>query len=79
MVYFTAVADDSGAVETVADVYGLDRKMAVAMFGSATGFPEPPPESKKPPLGEADASTPAGRRNTADNDMARAMQGFLGE
>lgn len=79
MVYFTAVADESGRVETVADVYGLDRKMAVAMFGSATGFPEPPPESKKPPPGEADASTPAARRTTADNDMARAMQGFLGE
>jgi murein L,D-transpeptidase YcbB/YkuD len=79
MVYFTAVADDSGKVETVTDVYGLDRKMAVAMFGSATGFPEPPPESKKPPFGEADASAPAARRTTADNDMARAMQGFLGE
>jgi murein L,D-transpeptidase YcbB/YkuD len=79
MVYFTAVADDDGKVETVADVYGLDRKMAVAMFGSAAGFPEPPPESKKPPLGEADASTPAARRATADNDTARAMQGFLGE
>jgi murein L,D-transpeptidase YcbB/YkuD len=73
MVYFTAVTDDSGKVES------LDRKMAVAMFGSATGFPEPPPESKKPPFGEADASTPAARRTTADNDMARAMQGFLGE
>ena len=30
-------------VETVADVYGLDRKMAVAMFDSAAGFPQPPP------------------------------------
>src|SRR5262245_50783851 len=78
MVYFTAVVGDDGKVDTFADVYGLDRKLAVAMFGDATGFPEPPPESKKPP-GESDASTPAARRTTADNDMARAMQGFLGE
>jgi L,D-transpeptidase YcbB len=79
MVYFTAVAADDGKVETFADVYGLDRKLAVAMFGDATGFPEPPPESKTPPPGESDASTPAARRTTADNDIARAMQGFLGE
>ena len=79
MVYFTAVADEGGKVENFADVYGLDRKMAAAMFGDATGFPQPPPESKPPPLGEADASTPAAKRTTADNDMARAMSGFLGE
>src|SRR5262245_58135282 len=78
MVYFTAVVGDDGKVDTFADVYGLDRNLAVAMFGDATGFPEPPPESKTPP-GESDASTPAARRTTADNDMARAMQGFLGE
>ena len=79
MVYFTSVADEGGKVENFADVYGLDRKMAVALFGDATGFPQPPPESKQPPLGEADASTPAAKRTTADNDMARAMSGFLGE
>jgi murein L,D-transpeptidase YcbB/YkuD len=79
MVYFTAVADEGGKVETFADVYGLDRKLAVALFGDATGFPQPPPESKKPPFGEADASTPAARRTTADDGISRAMQGFLGE
>jgi murein L,D-transpeptidase YcbB/YkuD len=79
MVYFTAVAGDDGKVETFADVYGLDRKLAVSMFGDATGFPEPPPEKKEPPLGGSEASAPAARRTTADNDIARAMQGFLGE
>jgi murein L,D-transpeptidase YcbB/YkuD len=79
MVYFTAVVGDDGKVDTFADVYGLDRKLAVAMFGDATGFPEPPPEKKESPSGESDASAPAARRTTADNDMARAMQGFLGE
>jgi murein L,D-transpeptidase YcbB/YkuD len=79
MVYFTAVVDDAGKIDTSQDVYGLDRKMATAMFGSATGFPPPPPESKQPPPGEARASTPAARRTTADNDIARSMQGFFGE
>jgi L,D-transpeptidase YcbB len=79
MVYFTAMVDDEGKVRTVADVYGLDRKMVTAMFGSAAGFPQPPPESKTPPPGEASASTPAARRTTADNDMSRAMQGFFGD
>ena len=73
MVYFTAVVDESGKVDTSTDVYGLDRKMAAALFGDATGFPAPPPESKKPPIGEADASTPAARRTAADNDFTRAM------
>src|SRR5262245_32293182 len=79
MVYFTAVVGDDGKIDTFGDVYGLDRKLAVAMFGDATGFPEPPPEKKEPPSGESDASAPAARRTTADNDMARAVQGFLGE
>jgi len=79
MVYFTAVVDESGKVETSADVYGLDRKLTMALFGNATGFPEPPPEPEGPQVGAgADASGPA-RRNTADNDFARSMQGFLGE
>src|SRR5262245_5251376 len=79
MVYFTAVVGDDGKVDTFADVYGLDRKLAVAMFGDASGFPEPPPESKTPPPGESDASMSTAKRTTADNDIARAMQGFLGE
>ena len=77
--YFTAIGGENGKVETFADVYGLDRKMAAAMFGDATGFPEPPPESKQPPPGESDASAPAGQRTTADYGLARAMQGFVGD
>ena len=79
MVYFTAVVGDDGKLDTFGDVYGLDRKLAVAMFGDASGFPEPPPESKTPPPGESDASLSTAKRTTADNDIARAMQGFLGE
>jgi L,D-transpeptidase YcbB len=80
MVYLTAVVDESGKVETSADVYGLDNRLATALFGNATGFPMPPPEPEGPQVGAGDAyaSGPA-RRNTADNDFARSMQGFLGE
>jgi len=38
----------------------------------------PPPEPEPQVGADADASGPA-RRNTADNDFARSMQGFLGE
>jgi len=76
MVYFTVTVVDDGKIDIANDVYGLDRKMAVALFGDATGFPVPPPAPKQPPPGEADASTPAARRATADNDFTRAMGGF---
>ncbi len=76
MVYFTAVVEDSGKIETFADVYGLDRKLAAALFGDATGFPLPPPEPKRQEV-EADA-TPV-NRNAGSSDIARSMQGFLGE
>jgi murein L,D-transpeptidase YcbB/YkuD len=45
--YFTAVVDDEGKVQTFTDLYGLDRKLATAMYGDATGFPLPPPEVKQ--------------------------------
>jgi murein L,D-transpeptidase YcbB/YkuD len=46
--YFTEVVDDKGKVTTFGDLYGLDRKMAIALFGDAKGFPEPPPEPEVP-------------------------------
>jgi murein L,D-transpeptidase YcbB/YkuD len=77
MVYFTAVVNDDGKVETFADVYGLDRKLAAALFGDATGFPQPPPEPPKRQDVEADA-TPV-NRSAGSSDIARSMQGFFGE
>jgi murein L,D-transpeptidase YcbB/YkuD len=56
MTYFTAVVHDAGKISTFADVYGLDRKLAIALFGDATGFPQPPREAEKP---QTDASSPA--------------------
>ena len=45
--YFTTVADGEGKVQTFTDLYGLDRKLATAMYGDTTGFPLPPPEVKQ--------------------------------
>lgn len=77
MVYFTAVVDDSGKVETFADVYGLDRKLAAALFGDATGFPQPPPEPPKQQNQEADA-TPV-NRGAGRSDIMQSMQSFFGD
>ena len=81
MTYFTAVFDETGKVSTFADVYGLDNKMATALFGNATGFPMPPPEAKGPQGEEADASSSASsaRRTANGNDIAGSLQGFAGD
>jgi murein L,D-transpeptidase YcbB/YkuD len=47
MTYFTAVVNDDGKVSVFADVYGLDRKLAIALFGDAKGFQTPTLEPKQ--------------------------------
>jgi murein L,D-transpeptidase YcbB/YkuD len=80
MTYFTDVVDDAGKLSSFADVYGLDNKMATVLFGSATGFPVPPPEPKKPEGEEASASSsPARRTASSGNDIAGSLSGFLGD
>jgi len=70
--YFTAVVDDKGKVATVGDLYGIDRKMAIALFGDAKGFPEPPPEPE-----HKDRSVAARPASSPDRSgFARAV-GFL--
>ncbi|MGO8840860.1 MAG: L,D-transpeptidase family protein [Methyloceanibacter sp.] len=78
MTYFTAVVDEAGKVATFVDLYGLDNKLATALFGNATGFPLPPPEPKRPQGEEADASSLANRTATS-NDIAGSLQGFAGD
>jgi L,D-transpeptidase YcbB len=83
MVYFTAVVDDAGKVSSFGDLYGLDNKMATAMFGSAAGFPPPPPESRlSEEEAEAEASTPSASRQSrtaaSHNDIAGSL-GFIGD
>jgi murein L,D-transpeptidase YcbB/YkuD len=77
MVYFTSVVDDGGKVEIFDDVYGLDRKLAAALFGDATGFPQPPPEPPKQQREEADA-TPV-NRSAGRSDIMQSMQSFFGD
>jgi murein L,D-transpeptidase YcbB/YkuD len=80
MVYFTAVADESGKVATFGDVYGLDRRLAAVMFGNSNGFTEPPPDTTVPE--ETTASVPAGtakRATTSNNDIAGSLGGFAGD
>ena len=80
MVYFTAVADESGKVATFGDVYGLDRKLAAVMFGNSDGFTEPPPDTTVPE--ETTASVPSGsakRATASNNDIAGSLGGFAGD
>jgi L,D-transpeptidase YcbB len=80
MVYFTAVADDTGKVATFGDVYGLDRKLAAVMFGSADGFSEPPPDTTVPEDTTASTSSAPSRRATvSNNDIAGSLGGFAGD
>jgi len=78
MTYFTAVVDETGKVATYPDLYGFDNKLATALFGSATGFPMPPPEPKKP-QGEAASPSASARRTAGGNDIANSLGGFLGD
>ncbi len=78
MVYFTAVVDDSGKISSFGDLYGLDNKMAAAMFGSAEGFPAPPPESRlSEEEADAQASSPSSSRQSraaaSHNDIAGSL------
>jgi len=70
--YFTAVADEEGKVTTYPDLYGLDHKLAVALFGSADGFPMPAPEVKRR------AVSKAVRWKPPDGAVTRSLQGFVG-
>jgi len=71
--YFTAVVDDKGKVSTFGDLYGIDRKMAIALFDDAEGFPEPPPEPNQPARSVASSAATGSRRG---GGFSRAV-GFL--
>jgi murein L,D-transpeptidase YcbB/YkuD len=45
--YFTAVVDETGEVATFPDIYGLDHKLAAALFNDTKGFPMPAPEPNR--------------------------------
>ena len=66
MTYFTTVVNEAGKLSTFPDIYGLDRKLALALFGDASGFPQPPPEVKQPSTSR-----------TAFGGIAGSLSGFL--
>jgi hypothetical protein len=66
-------------VKTFADAYGLDRKLAAALFGDANGFPAPPPDTSKPPPSVTGVSRPAGStsRTASGSGIAGSIGGFF--
>jgi L,D-transpeptidase YcbB len=48
LTYFTAVVDDTGKVTSFSDLYGLDKKLTTALFGSTTAPDQSGAEMKKP-------------------------------
>ena len=49
LTYFTAVVDDTGKVTSFADLYGLDKKLATAVFSNTTAPAQSAPTMKKQP------------------------------
>jgi murein L,D-transpeptidase YcbB/YkuD len=68
--YFTAVAAEEGKVTTYPDLYGLDHKLANALFGGAQGFPIPAPEAKRRSVSKAVRWKPP------SSNVTRSLQGF---
>jgi murein L,D-transpeptidase YcbB/YkuD len=75
MTYFTAVVDETGKVSTFDDLYGLDNKLAIALFGDAKGFPMPQPEQRRSPR----ATSASAKWTPANDGVAGSLQDFLGE
>jgi murein L,D-transpeptidase YcbB/YkuD len=71
--YFTATVDEKGKVQAFADIYGLDSKMASALFGKATKFD---------PVATEEAAVSGGRKRAAWNSgrggLTDAISGLFG-
>jgi murein L,D-transpeptidase YcbB/YkuD len=70
--YFTATVDEKGKIQSFDDIYGLDSKMASALFGKATKFDAPTTE----------AAASGGRKRSAWNSgkggLTDAITGLFG-
>jgi L,D-transpeptidase YcbB len=72
--YFTAVVDDQGKVSSFADIYGLDRKVAPVVLGTAAIYAAPADGS------EAEAvAAPAVRPKPPKENVAGSIQGLFGQ
>ncbi len=76
MVYFTAVVDEKGKLATFNDVYGLDRKLAAALFKDANGFPAPPPDKSTAAVVSASRSGGRSGSSSAGGGFASSL-GFI--
>ena len=73
LTYFTATVDDKGKVQAFADVYGIDGKMAAALFGKAAKFDAV--------TADADAAPPGRKRaawNNSRGGLTDAINGLFG-
>jgi murein L,D-transpeptidase YcbB/YkuD len=71
--YFTATVDEKGKVQAFADIYGLDSKMASALFGRATKFDAVATEEAAVSGGRKRAAWNSGRGGLTD-----AISGLFG-
>jgi murein L,D-transpeptidase YcbB/YkuD len=72
LTYFTAVVDEQGKVQTFADIYGLDSRMAAALFDKGVKFGMPVIEAK------AVSAQPNQRPRRSGGGLAEAMSGLFG-
>ena len=72
--YFTAVVDDRGKVSTFADIYGLDRKVAPVVLGTAAIY-APPADVANP---ESNAA-PVVKPKAPKESVAGSIQGLFGQ
>ena len=73
LTYFTAVVDAQGEVQTFADVYGIDSRMAQALFGKAA-------VKSDAPMFEAKAATPESEfwRSVERTGAVESISGLFG-
>jgi murein L,D-transpeptidase YcbB/YkuD len=72
LTYFTAVVDEQGKVQTLGDIYGLDSRMAAALFSKGVKFETPVVEAK------AVRVQPDRSPRRSGGGLAEAMSGIFG-
>jgi murein L,D-transpeptidase YcbB/YkuD len=72
LTYFTAVVDEQGKVQTLGDIYGLDSRMAAALFDKGVKFSMPKADV------EANAAPQQRQRGGRRDSFADMMDGLFG-
>jgi L,D-transpeptidase YcbB len=73
LTYFTAVVDENGAVQSFADIYGIDNKMGAALFGKRLKL-DPPVDTDA----QDSDQTPSWRSAERTGSLADAISGLFG-